>query len=96
MLLTDPTLLILLVFEPFCFCTGGSFRASFLTLQVAVGENKAHKNQILAEKVQNLWRQVSAQRKVDLEWVQGHTGDTGNEAWISTLRFDLEILSAAE
>lgn len=47
--------------------------------KVAVGENKAHKNQILAEKVQNLWRQVSAQRKVDLEWVQGHTGDTGNE-----------------
>lgn len=50
--------------------------------QVATGENVAHKNQLLAKRVQTLWTEVSARRKVELKWVQGHTGDTGNEAWI--------------
>lgn len=52
------------------------------SVQVATGENVAHKNQLLAKRVQTLWTEVSARRKVELKWVQGHTGDTGNEAWI--------------
>ncbi|CAJ1408337.1 unnamed protein product [Effrenium voratum] len=47
--------------------------------KVTTGENVAHKNKDLAKTVQNLWMEVVAVREVELCWVQGHTGDVGNE-----------------
>ena len=47
---------------------------------MTTGENVAHKNKDLAKTVQNLWMEVVAVREVELCWVQGHTGDLGNDA----------------